>query len=162
MNMIVGITTAIIVAILVWYALVGRAWLKTKPATMGFFAWIEPTEIALYRKSETLLMGRLLSVGGLLVTAYDTMAVMFSGLDLTPVTSRVLSKVPDDMRGLVVTATFAAIGFLISWLRKRTTTPIELVAVPDKSVTPKVAEAIAMADATKTEAVAAVAEAKAA
>lgn len=159
--MIVSIT-AIILAIVLWYALKGRAWLKTKPGTVGFFAWIEPIEIALYRKSETLLVGRLLSVGGVLVTAYDTLAVGFSSLDLTPVTSRLLAGVPEDMRGLVVTATFAAIGMLISWLRKRTTMPVELVAVADKDVTPKIADAVALADATKIEAVAAVAEAKAA
>ncbi len=161
--MIVGIT-AIIVAILVWYALVGRAWLKTKPATIGFFAWLEPIEIGLYRKSETLLMGRLIWVGGALVTAYDTLAVSFGNLDLTPVTIRIfdLIHIPDDMRGIAGTALITGIGLMISWLRKRITQPIELISVPDKLVTPKVAEAIAMADATKIEAVAAVAEAKAA
>lgn len=157
---LIGVLTPI-VAILV-YAMVGRAWLKSKTWTVGFFSKIEPVEIALYRKSETLLVGRLLSIGGVLVTLYDTAAVSFASLDLTPITSRLLSGVPEDMRGLVVSATFAAIGLLMSWLRKRVSQPIEITSVSDKNVTPKVAEALAMADATKTEAVAAVVEAKAA
>ena len=161
--MIVSIT-AIIIAILLWYAIIGRAWLKTKPPTESFFSWIEPAEIALYRKSETLLIGRLLSIGAGLVTAYDTLAAAFSSLDLTPLTTRIFdfAHVPQDMRGIAGTAMITGIGLLISWLRKRTTKPVELIEVPEKSITPKIAEAIAMADATKTEAVAAVTEAKAA
>lgn len=156
------ISITVLLALLLWYALKGRAWLKTKSWAQGYFSVVEPVEIALYKKSETILVGRLLWLGGSLVTIYDVAAVSFSSLDLTPVTSRVLARVPEDMRGLVVSATFAAIGLLISWLRKRTTQPIEITAVADKDVTPKVAEALAMADATKTEAVAAVVEAKAA
>ncbi|WP_375413106.1 hypothetical protein [uncultured Bradyrhizobium sp.] len=151
---------ALLALVLLWYALSGRAWLKTKPWAQGFFAWIEPIEIALYRKSETLLIGRLLWFGGFVVTAYDALALFASSLDLTPLTARLLANVPEDMRGLVLSASFALIGLAISWLRKRVTKPLEIVAIADKDVTPKVAEAIAMADATKDEAVAVVTEAK--
>ena len=162
--MTIGITLAILIAILIWYALRGRAWLKTKPWAQPFFSWIEPVEIALFKKSETILVGRLLWVGGLLVTSYDGIAVFASSLDLTPVTTRIFDAlhIPPDMRGLTVTAFLGMIGLLMNWLRKRVTLPIEIVAVADKDVTPKVAEAIAVADQTKVEAVAAVAEAKAA
>jgi len=134
---------------------VGRPWLKTKPAAMGFFSWIEPVEIALFRKSETILMGRLLSFGAGIVTLYDVVAVWASSLDLTPVTTRLFDAVhvPVDMRGVVWSGFVALLGLLMTWLRKRTTMPVELVAIPDKLVTPRVAEAIAMADQTKTEAV---------
>jgi hypothetical protein len=57
-----------------------------------------------------------------------------------------------------------ALGAIVERLRNQTTKPLELVAVPDKVVaeTPKIAEAVAMADATKQEAVAVIEEAKAA
>lgn len=154
---------AVILGVSLWYALAGRAWLKSKPWSAGFFAWIEPAEIALFRKSETILIGRLLWFGSLLVTFYDSFAVWASSLDLTPITTRVFDAlhVPNDIRGIVVSAGLAAIGFIVTWLRKRVTMPIELVAVPDAKVAsnPRVAEAVAMADATKTEAVAVVARA---
>lgn len=155
-----------VLALLLWYALRGRAWLQEKAWAKGFFAWIEPIEIALFKKSETILIGRLLWLGGLIVTFYDGLAVFARSLDLTPLTTRIfdLAHVPLDMRGMVTAALVTALGYLINWLRKRVTKPVELVAVPDKvaAENPKVAEAIAMADATKTEAVAVVAEAKAA
>lgn len=159
--MLLGITLAVTVAFILWYALRGRAWLKEQSWAQGFFAWIEPIEIGLYQKSETILVGRLLWLGGLFVTFYDGMAVFVQSLDLTPLTTRAFDflHVPPDMRGMVVTALVTGLGYLINWMRKRTTKPVELVALPDKVVAenPKVAEAVAMADATKTEAVAVVA-----
>lgn len=151
-------------AIALWYALAGRRWLKSKPWAQGFFTAIEPIEIALFKKSETILAGRLLWFGGLLTTAYDGLAVFASGLDLTPVTTRVFdaTHIPPDMRGLVVTALVGALGLLMNWLRKRTSKPLEVVAVADKDVTPAVQQALDVADIAKDQAVAAVADAKAA
>jgi hypothetical protein len=163
--MIFGITLALILAALVWYAIKGRAWLKTKPWAVKFFAWIEPVELALFKKSETILVGRLLWVGGIFVTLYDSVAVFASSLDLTPVTTRIFDalSIPQDMRGLTVSAFFAILGLLINRLRAKVSQPLELTAISDKDVAanPKVAEAIAMADATKAEAVNVVADAKA-
>lgn len=149
-----------IVAVLVWYALKGRAWLKLQPWAQGFFAWVDPVERALYQKSETMLVGRLLSAGGFVVTAYDALAVIAPSLDLTPITNRLLSPVPEDMRGLVVSAVMGLIGLLIAWLRKRTTKPLEVVALPE-TVPPDVAAAVAHAEAANATAVDAVADAKA-
>lgn len=125
--------TAIIVGLIVWYALKGRAWLKTKSWAEPFFAWIEPIEIALYKKSETILMGRLIWVGGLFVTAYDSAAAFLPNLDLTPVTTRIFDAlhVANDMRALATSAFIAAIGLAMTWLRKRVTKPLEEVAAPE-------------------------------
>ena len=127
------IPTAIIVALIVWYALKGRAWLKTKPWAQGFFAWIEPIEIALYKKSETILMGRLLWVGGLFVTAYDSAAAFLPNLDLTPITTRIFDAlhVANDFRALATSAFIAAIGLAINWLRSKVTKPLSEVAAPE-------------------------------
>jgi hypothetical protein len=129
--MIPTIIVVLLLLVVLWYALRGRAWLKEQPWAKGFFAWIEPIEIALYKKSETILVGRLMWVGGFLVTGYDSLATFLPSLDLTPVTNRVLSWVSDDLRPLVVSASLAGIGLLINWLRKRTTKPVEAVAAKE-------------------------------
>lgn len=158
------IILCLLVGLLFLYAIVLRPWLKTQPWAIKFFAWIDPLELALFKKSEQVLAGRLLWFGGLIVTAYDAVGAYFSSLDFTPITTRVLDflHVPQDLRGLTLSAFVTALGLMIVNLRKKVTKPLELVAVSDKQVAenPKVAEAIAMADQTKTEAVNAVADAK--
>lgn len=157
---------AIFTAVLLWYALQGRAWLKTKPWAQEFFALIEPAEIKLFKKSETILFARLLSFLGVVLT----FLTQIGEINITPL----LPFVPDKY-ALIVQGAYSCLPLIISlfggmveWLRNRTTKPLELVAVPDKVVaeSPKLTEAVAMADATKTEAVQvavqATAEAKAA
>jgi hypothetical protein len=159
----IGVILFVIVSLAV-YAVVLRPWLKTKGWAGRFFALVEPLEIALFKKSETVLVGRLIWVGSLLVGAYDGIAVFAQSLDLTPLTTRLfdLAHIPADMRGLAVTAALALLGRLITWLRSRTTKPLEVVAVASKDVTPAVAQAMVTADVAKDQAVAAVIEAKAA
>jgi hypothetical protein len=153
---------ALIVALAFLYALVLRPWLKKQPWAEGFFTAIEPFEIALFKKSETILVGRLLWVGGLIVTFYDGLAVFIHSLDITPVTTRIFDwlQIPADMRNLTATAFIGIIGLIISRLRKTTTKPLELVAVPKAKVTPAAAQAMAKAEVAKEQAVQAVAEVK--
>jgi hypothetical protein len=153
---------AVITVLLLWYALHGREWLKTKSWAQGFFAWIEPIEIVLFKKSETILFARLKVVWGIVLTVL----MQLSSANLTPL----LPFVPEKHRG-IAEAAINSLPLLLSLLgaadekqRNGTTKPIELVAVPDKVVaqSSKLSEAVAMADATKVEAVAAVVEARAA
>jgi hypothetical protein len=148
----------IVICLIVLYALVGRPWLKTTPWGQRFLTWVEPVELALFKKSETILMGRLLWVGGLFVSLYDGIAAFATSLDLTPITTRVFDwlSVPQDMRGLTVSALIGIIGLIINRLRATVTKPLELVAVSDSTVTTKQAAAIAKADVAKDQAVAAV------
>lgn len=151
------VVLAIITGLLLWYALQGREWLKSKSWAQGFFAWIEPAEIALFKKSETLLVARSLSGLGVVLTVLT----QISTIDLTPIMPFVPEKyalyvqIAFNSMPLAITG----LGAIVERLRNRTTKPIELAALPDKVVAenPKVAEAVAMADATKTEAVAVVA-----
>jgi hypothetical protein len=155
------VVLAVITGLLLLYALWGREWLKTKSWAQGFFAWVEPIEIALFKKSETILVARLLSGLGLVLT----FLTQISTIDLTPIMPFVPEKyavyvqVAFNSMPLVITG----LGAIVERLRNQTTKPLELVAVPDKVVaeTPKLAEVVAVADAAKVEAVAAVAEAKA-
>lgn len=146
---------AIIVGLLVLYAAVGRKWLKKQTWTVTFFSWIEPIEIRLWRKSETILMSRLMSIGSAVLTVHDSIAVFASSLDWTPVTGRILAAVPPDLRTLVVSGALAVFGYGIEHLRKATTKPLELVELPEV-MEPKVAAAVAAAEASKEKAVAVV------
>lgn len=155
------IILAVITALLLWYALQGRDWLKAKPWAQGFFAWVEPVEILLFKKSETILFARLKMLTGILLTFLTQIGT----IDLTPW----MPFVPEKYQPAVNAAVNAAplmltlVGWADERLRKTTTKPIELVAVPDQVVAenPQVANAVAAAEAVKFEAVATVKQAKA-
>jgi hypothetical protein len=153
------IALAIIVALVVLYAVWGRAWLKTKPWMKGFFDVVEPIEVALWKKSETILFARLKMFSGLLLTLLTQLGT----IDLTPL----MPFVPDQYEGFVrvvfnmLPLVLTVLGAIDEKLRKDTTKPLELVAIADKDMPPEVAAAVAVADATKAEAVAIVQEAKA-
>jgi hypothetical protein len=153
---------ALLVALAFIYALVLRPWLKKQPWAQGFFASVDTLESALFKKSETILVGRLLWIGGLFVTFYDGLATFVHTLDLTPLTTRIFDwlQIPPDMRNLSATAAIGIIGLLINRLRKTTTKPLDVVALPQSQVTPAAAQAIAKADDANQQAVQAVAEAK--
>lgn len=154
------IPLAIFVALLLWYALVGRAWLKRQAWADGFFEIIEPVEIALFKKSETILFARLLSGLGAVLTFLSQVGE----INLTPI----IPFVPEKYQGVVTFAVnclplaISFLGAIVEWLRNRTTKPIELVSVPESTATPEVKAAIAQADAAKDVAIATVVEAKAA
>jgi hypothetical protein len=150
---------AIIAGLVIFYALKGRAWLKTKPWAQGFFSLIEPVEIVLFRKSETILFARLKMLTGLILT----LLTQIGSIDLTPIMPFVPNgwepyvRVAFNLMPLIITF----VGWMDESLRKTTTKPIELVAVPDKvaEANPKIADAIATAEVAKTEAVAEVKQA---
>lgn len=143
------------------YALALRPWLKKQAWARGFFTTIEPAEIALFKKSETVLVGRLVWLCGLIVTAYDGFLAYFSSINFEPVTTRVMDflHIPPDMRSFTLSAVVTALGLMIVRLREMTTRPLEVVAAPE-SLPPAAAAAVARAEVTKDAAVAAVQEAK--
>lgn len=158
MKLALGLSILALVILVTWYALWGREWLKSKPWAQGFFAWIEPIEIRLFKKSETILFARLKVVTGILLTLLTQLGT----IDLTPL----MPFVPEKYQ-VWVHAVFNLLPLIISFvgwmdesLRKTTTLPIEVVAVPDKVVAenPKVADAVALATVAKEDAVAAVTE----
>lgn len=158
MKILIGLSA--LAAVLTWYALWGRDWLKNKPWAQPFFAWIEPYEIFLFKKSETILFARLLSGLG----AVLTFLTQFGEIDLTPF----MPFVPEKYQTFVNVAVnclpllITAVGWMVEKLRNATTKPIELVAVAEKDITPAVATAIVVAEVAKADAVTAVADAKAA
>jgi hypothetical protein len=145
---------AVIVAILLVYVLWGRDWLKKQSWAQGFFAFVEPIEIFLYKKSETILLARSLSVLG----AVLTVLTQLGSIDITPI----MPLVPDQYEGVVRTVwnmlplLITGLGMIVEKLRNQTTKPIELVAVPDTGQTAEVKVAIAQAEDAKELAVAVV------
>lgn len=154
------IVLAIITALLLWYALQGREWLKSKAWAAPFFAWIEPIELALYKKSETILVARLKVVVG----AVLTLLTQIGSIDLTPIMPFVPEKYQPYVNFAInlVPLAISAMGFLDERLRYTVTKPVELVAVAEKDMPPEVADALGTADAAKVDAVAAVEASKAA
>lgn len=152
------IFAAVFVGLILFYALKGRSWLKAKtwPWSIRFFQLIEPYEIVLWKKSETILLARSKMVVGLLLTALT----QAGAIDITPL----MPLVPDQYEG-VLTAVWNlipmivfALGVIDEKMRNDTTKPLELVALPD-AVAATMPEVV-IAEAAKTEAVAAVVEAK--
>lgn len=152
---------AVVTALLLFYALYGREWLKSKPWAGGFFALVEPIEIVLFKKSETVLFGRLLQLLGAILTALTWLG----SIDITPV----LPLVPEKYAG-IVQAVFSfmplilnGLGAIVERLRNRTTKPLELVAVTEaEAQKPAVAAVLEAADVVKAKAIAIVEAEKAA
>lgn len=145
----------LIVALAFLYALVLRPWLKQKAWAKPFFDLIEPIELTLFKKSETILFARLQVLIGLLLT----MLTQIGSIDLTPI----MPLVPDKYEGYVRIAfnllpmTISFLGAINEYLRNRVTKPIELVAVKETGpVSPEVAVALTRADQAKEQAVEAV------
>ena len=141
----IGLPTLVILA----YVLGGRSWLKRRPWAAGFFAKIEPIEIALWRKSETLLWARFQQVLGVVLT----LLTQIGTLDLSPL----FPLLPEQYKWLpsCLPLILTVIGRVEEWNRLNTTKPVELVDVPDKAP-PAVAAALEKAEISKVVAVTAV------
>src|SRR6188768_2431154 len=139
------IVSAVITGLILLYALWGREWLKTKSWAQGFFEFIEPIEIFIYKKSETILVARSLQGLGAILTVLT----WIGSIDITPI----MPLVPEKYQPYVhagmsfLPLVLNGLGAIVERLRNQTTKPIELVAVPDKVVaeTPALAKAVAVA-----------------
>ena len=135
-----------------------REWLRCKPWpwSQKLFAAIEPIEIALWNKSETILWARF----KVLFAVLYSLLQMIGTFDMTVV----LPFIPEKHRWWITALpplALAADGVIQEALRRYTTKPVALVEVPDYTPVPAaVREAVAMSDSTKLEAVAVVKEAQ--
>ena len=155
------IALALLALVLTWYITWGREWFKTTEWGSRFLSWVEPFELALYRKSQTILFARLKMVSGVILMALTQLGT----IDLTPI----MPFVPDQYELYVRVAfnmlplVLTLMGAIDEKLRNVTTLPIEIVAVPDKVIAenPTVAATVADAVSTNVVAIAAIGEAKA-
>jgi hypothetical protein len=149
--MTILIVLAVITGLLLAYALKGREWLKSKPWAQGFFAAIEPIEILVFKKSETILFARLKMLTGLLLMILSQVGT----IDLTPIMPFVPEQYLPYLRAVfnLLPLIITAVGWMDERLRNQTTKPIELVAVPETGQTAEVKVAIAQAEDAKEVAV---------
>ncbi len=151
---------AVITALAMLWSLWGRDKLKSQnwAWSNAFFAWIEPIEIALFKNSKTIFKARFLMVLGFL----STILTQAGAIDITPL----MPFVPDDWEATVrviwnmLPMTIVGIGWLDEQLRKDTTKPLEIVALPEQKP-PEVAAVVARVEAVNAAAVTAVQVAKA-
>jgi hypothetical protein len=87
-----------------------------------------------FRYSRTILLARLLTAAGFLVTAYDAIGQMLVGQDLTPLydfvwKAPVLSRIPVEFHTTIVSLLVMGLGLFIEYLRTQTTKPLEVKEV---------------------------------
>jgi hypothetical protein len=130
-----------------------RPWLRTKSWAEGFFHRIEKFEILFYKKSESILWARFLQAVGLLVPLLQ----FIGAIDITPY----MAIIPEGWGPYCLLAVFIA-GQIGERLRKDTTKPLGVVALPEAAITPAVERAEQKAEAANANLTAAVETAKAA
>lgn len=151
---------AVVVALALVWSLWMRNWLKAQDWgwSNAFFAWIEPIEIKLWHNSKTIFIARLKIVTGLLLT----LGTQLGAVDISPL----MPLVPDAWEPIVrlvwnlLPLTLTLLGWLDERLRKETTMPLEVVALPEQKP-PEVAAAIAKVEAVNEQVKTVVEEAKA-
>lgn len=152
----------LICALIALWVVWGRVWLKDQPWawSKAFFAWLDPIEVKLWKKSETIMWARLKVITGMILTIMTSMGT----IDLTPL----MPLVPAKYQGLIQVAfnmlplVLTLIGLVDEKLRRDTTLPLALVAVTDKELATNavIAEAVNAVDIAKTDAIATVVEEK--
>lgn len=136
--MLLLLTILTLTAIVVWYALGGRTWLKGKPWMSWLYqSWFgEWIETKIFKKSETVLVARYSQFLGLVLTLLG-----FAGeIDWTLV-SIITPDYIDPYLPLMPTV-LNFVGAVFEKLRNSTTQPIEVVAAPEavKAALPEVKE----------------------
>lgn len=150
------ILLAVITSLVALYVIWGRNWLKAKtwPWSKRFFEITEPIEILLWQKSETILWSRFLQLLGAVAAGLT----WFGALDVTPI----VMLVPEKYQPWLMAAPFVAVtlaGIISELLRRSTSKPLEIVAVPDNA-SPVIQAEVQKAQDAKEEAVATIAAAK--
>jgi hypothetical protein len=110
--------TVVVALYVVWL----RPWLRDKTWAAGFFARVEPVEIALWKKSESILWARFLQAVGLVVPFLQ----LVGAIDIAPY----LAIVPEGYAPYLLLFIFIA-GQIGERLRKDTTKPLDVVAMPE-------------------------------
>lgn len=141
-----------ITALVVIYVLWLRKWLKIQPWAQGFYRLVDPIELFLFKKSETILWSRFLMLVGLLPPLLDQIKAFNI--------PEVMAIVPQQYVPYL-SLSFVLCGMVSEFLRRSTTKPLEMVALPEV-VSPEVKQAVQRVEATNADSVAVVAADKAA
>ncbi len=116
------VTLLVITAVIAVYVVLLRPWMRKREWAQGYFRVVEPVELWLYGKSETLLWSRFLVLIGMVPGFLSA----FAGFDFSPF----IEWVPDKYRPWLFLAVTVA-GVMGEALRRDTTKPLDEVALPD-------------------------------
>lgn len=149
-----------LLAVLAWYAALGRDWLQGKPWAAPFYSlpWVQWIEIKFWKKSQTILWARFKMLVGAVLAAL----VQLGSIDLTPLMPFVPDAYEPMVRAVInlLPLLITVVGMADEKNRNNTTKPIEIVAVPEEAP-PEVMAKIMRVEAANVAAVATVEEAKA-
>jgi hypothetical protein len=147
--LVIAFVSVLFSAYVVW----GRPWLRKAEWAKPFFTFIEPVEIALWWKSETIFKARAKMALGVLLT----FLAQIGTLDLTPIMPFVPDEYEPTLRALfnLLPMILTVGGWVDEKLRKDTTKPLEVVAIPE-AAPPEVKLAAVKAEIANERAVAAV------
>jgi hypothetical protein len=136
-----------LLAMAVWVTVL-RPWLRVKPWARGFFDAIEPIEIRLWNKSESILWARTLQLTGVVLAALT----FLNEQNLEPL----MQFVPDGYKWVpsLLPMIISVVGAVNEVLRRDTTKPLAVVALPS-ALPADVAATVAKAENATNEAVAA-------
>jgi hypothetical protein len=147
-----------LLAVIVWYAALGRDWLQQQEWTKPFYTnpWVEWIEIKFWKKSQTILKARAKMMLGVALTILTQLGT----IDLTPL----LPFFSEKYQGLFTLAinllplVITVGGMIDEKNRNNTSTPLAIVALPQKTIddSPEIAVAVDAALKSKVEAVAVV------
>lgn len=149
------IVFGILTLFLLNYVLWAREWLHDRPWpwSQRYFEWIEPLEIFFYRKSETLLWGRWLMLGGTLMPVLESVQLLNI--------PELIALLPENWVKWAPLV-FTVCGVVVEIQRRYTTKPLEVVELPTLGNTPEVNIAVANLETAKAEVATAIADEKAA
>jgi hypothetical protein len=127
--------------VILWVTLV-RPWLRNRRWACDFFAAVEPYELWIYEKSESILWARWQQLLGfvLLLTG------LLGGIDYTPLAVFTPDWIDPLLPGIPVILNIA--GTVAERLRRDTTKPLEVVALPIEKP-PAVEQAVARLETAK-------------
>jgi len=146
-------TLAVITALVIVWVTLLRPWLRRQLWACDFFASIEPYELWIYEKSESILWARWQQFLGLVLV----LTGLFGGIDYTPLSILTPDWLDPLLPGIPLVLNIA--GTVAERLRRDTTKPLDVVALPQDKP-PEVAQAVARVEVSNALATAIIERAK--
>lgn len=113
-----------LVAFAIVYVLYLKPMLRKIPTFATLYDRLDVIESMLWQRSRTILLARATWLMALLVAVHDGIIQLVGGLDWTPISNRLLSNIPDDLRPVVIAGGIALLGVIFEQMRRISTGPV--------------------------------------
>ncbi len=124
------VSLLVLTAVVAVYVVLLRPWLRKREWAQGYFRVVEPVELWLYGKSETILWSRFLVLLGMIPGFLSA----FAGFDFSPF----IEWVPEKYRPWLFLAVTIA-GVMGEALRRDTTKPLAVISLPEEKTSEQAA-----------------------